>query len=135
MSNAHETGIVVYGATGYTGKLVAEYLNSQYGVGVAVPWAIAGRSEAKLAAVRDDLGIAVDLPLVVADASDPDSLRSMVERARVIITTVGPYQLYGSDLVAACAPRMMEVRGEWFVRGGISTEVRATHVDPGWRGE
>jgi short subunit dehydrogenase-like uncharacterized protein len=64
---------------------------------------MAGRSEDKLVAVRDQLGIASDIPLVVADASDPASIRDMVERAQVIITTVGPYQLYGSDLVAACA--------------------------------
>ena len=103
MSNTRELGIIVYGATGYTGKLVAEYLNNQYGVDGAVRWAMAGRSMDKLAAVRDELGISSDIPLVVADASDPDSIRDMVERARVIITTVGPYQLYGSDLVAACA--------------------------------
>jgi len=103
MGNTRELGIIVYGATGYTGKLVAEYLNNQYGVGGAVSWAMAGRSEEKLAAVRDELGISSDIPLIAADASDPDSIRDMVERAQVIITTVGPYQLYGSDLVAACA--------------------------------
>lgn len=98
-----EIGIIVYGATGYTGKLVAEYLNSQYGVGGEVSWAMAGRSKEKLEAVRDDLGISAELPLVVADASDPVSVGAMVERASVVITTVGPYQLYGSDLLAACA--------------------------------
>jgi short subunit dehydrogenase-like uncharacterized protein len=103
MNNTRELGIIVYGATGYTGRLVAEYLNNQYGVGGAVSWAMAGRSEDKLVAVRDQLGIASDIPLVVADASDPASIRDMVGRAQVIITTVGPYQLYGSDLVAACA--------------------------------
>ena len=103
MHDTRELGIIVYGATGYTGKLVAEYLNNQYGVGGAVRWAMAGRSADKLAAVRDELGIATEIPLVVADASDPASIRDMVQRTRVIITTVGPYQLYGSDLVAACA--------------------------------
>jgi short subunit dehydrogenase-like uncharacterized protein len=103
MNNTRELGIIVYGATGYTGKLVAEYLNNQYGVGGTVSWAMAGRSKDKLEAVRDELGIAGEIPLVVADASDPDSIRDMVERAKVIITTVGPYQLYGSDLIAACA--------------------------------
>lgn len=102
MDSTRELGIIVYGATGYTGRLVAEYLNSQYGVDGAVRWAMAGRSEDKLVAVRDELGISAELPLMVADAGDPDSLRGMVERARVIITTVGPYQLYGSELVAAC---------------------------------
>jgi short subunit dehydrogenase-like uncharacterized protein len=103
MSQDKELGIVVYGATGYTGKLVAEYMNKQYGVGGAIPWAIAGRSMEKLEAVRDELKLPPELPLVVADASDITSIQNLAERAQVIISTVGPYQLYGSDLVAACA--------------------------------
>ena len=70
MSNERELGIVVYGATGYTGKLVAEYLNKQYGVNGSVSWAIAGRSLEKLEAVRDELALPAELPLLVADASD-----------------------------------------------------------------
>lgn len=103
MTRERELGIIVYGATGYTGKLVAEYLNKQYGVAGDLRWAIAGRSQEKLEAVRDDLGISAELPLVVADASDSGSVKAMVERTSVVISTVGPYQLYGSDLVAACA--------------------------------
>ncbi len=103
MKKDREVGIVVYGATGYTGKLVAEYLNSQYGPDGDVSWAIAGRSLEKLEAVREELGISPKIPLVIADASDPASIKTMVRRAAVVITTVGPYQLYGSDLVAACA--------------------------------
>ncbi len=103
MGKDRDLGVVVYGATGYTGKLVAEYMHRQYGVNGNIPWAMAGRNRQKLAAVRDELGIGDTLPLVVADASDPASIRSMVERAKVVLTTVGPYQLYGSDLVAACA--------------------------------
>ncbi|MBT8085358.1 MAG: saccharopine dehydrogenase [Gammaproteobacteria bacterium] len=103
MKNKRELGIVVYGATGYTGRLVAEYLNNQYGVGGEVKWGMAGRSLEKLASVRDEMGIASDVPLVVADADDPASIKDMAERCAVVITTVGPYQLYGSGLVAACA--------------------------------
>ena len=103
MGKDRDLGIVVYGATGYTGKLVAEYLNAHYGVNGDIAWAIAGRSMAKLEAVRDELGLGDDLPLVLADAADPASITSLAERARVILTTVGPYQLYGNDLVAACA--------------------------------
>jgi short subunit dehydrogenase-like uncharacterized protein len=103
MKENREIGVVVYGATGYTGKLVAEYLNKQYGADGDVSWAMAGRSIDKLEAVREDLGIPAKVPLIVTDASDPASVRAMVERAAVVITTVGPYQLYGSDLVAACA--------------------------------
>ncbi|MEQ9395336.1 saccharopine dehydrogenase family protein [Haliea sp.] len=103
MSDFRELGIIVYGATGYTGRLVCEYLNGQYGVNGAVNWAMAGRSKEKLIAVRDELGLSENIPLVVADADNADSVREMVARTRVLITTVGPYQLYGSDLVAACA--------------------------------
>ena len=103
MSNQREFGIIVYGATGYTGKLVCEYLHAQYGTDSDVKWAMAGRSLEKLEAVRADLGISEAIPLVVADASSLDSIGSLVSRTKVVLTTVGPYQLYGSDLVAACA--------------------------------
>jgi short subunit dehydrogenase-like uncharacterized protein len=103
MSSNREFGIIVYGATGYTGRLVCEYLNRQYGVNGDVKWAMAGRSQQKLESVRDEMGIPADVPLIVADAGNSESVKAMVERSKVIITTVGPYQLYGSDLVAACA--------------------------------
>ncbi|UPK32108.1 saccharopine dehydrogenase NADP-binding domain-containing protein [Bradyrhizobium sp. 186] len=94
--------IVLYGATGFTGRLVAEYLAAQYGDDKKLTWAMAGRSRDKLASVRDAIGAAADTPLIIADASDPVSLQAMVDQAKVVITTVGPYQLYGSDLLAAC---------------------------------
>ena len=103
MATTREFGIVVYGATGYTGRLVCEYLNNQYGVNGDVVWAMAGRNRDKLESVRDEMGIADTVPLLVADASDYSSIVSMAERASVILTTVGPYQLYGSDVVKACA--------------------------------
>lgn len=100
---SREFDIIVYGATGFTGRLVAEYLTQHYaGRKDAPKWAMAGRSAAKLAEVRDLIGAAADTPLVVADASDPTTLDAMAARATVILTTVGPYQLYGSELVAAC---------------------------------
>lgn len=98
MTKAREFDIIVYGATGYTGRLVAEYLKDKSGV----KWAMAGRSADKLAEVRDLIGAPADTPFVVADASDPASLDEMAKRASVILTTVGPYQLYGNELVAAC---------------------------------
>jgi len=103
MNTGRELDIIVYGATGYTGRLVAEYLNNRYGVDGDVTWAMAGRSLEKLNAVREELELPADIPLIDADASDPASLQSMVKRAQVILTTVGPYQTYGSELVAACA--------------------------------
>jgi short subunit dehydrogenase-like uncharacterized protein len=93
-----EFDIIVYGATGYTGRLVAEYLKDKNGL----KWAMAGRSADKLVEVRDLIGVAADTPLIVADASDPDTLDAMVKRTKVVLTTVGPYQLYGNELVAAC---------------------------------
>jgi len=95
-----EHSIILYGATGFTGRLVAEYLAANY---PALDWAIAGRAQARLEQVRAEIGAPANLPLVIADASDPASLAAMARRADVIITTVGPYQLYGSGLVAACA--------------------------------
>ncbi|MFK7865597.1 MAG: trans-acting enoyl reductase family protein [Pseudohongiellaceae bacterium] len=103
MTNQREYGIVVYGATGYTGRLVCEYLNNQYGVNGEVVWAMAGRSMEKLKAVRDEMGVPNDVPLIVADAGDQASIDAMVASTKVVLTTVGPYQLYGSDLVKACA--------------------------------
>ncbi len=101
MNREREFEVIVYGATGFTGRLVAEYLAQRYNGELS--WAMAGRSAEKLAAVRDEIGAPEDTPLVVADAADPASVRDMVGRAHCICTTVGPYQLYGSDLVAACA--------------------------------
>jgi short subunit dehydrogenase-like uncharacterized protein len=95
--------IVVYGATGFTGQLIAEYLAARYKGDSGLTWAMAGRSKDKLASVRDAIGAPKDTPLIVADASDPASLKAMLAQAKSVITTVGPYQLYGSDLVAACA--------------------------------
>ena len=94
-----EFDIIVYGASGFTGRLVAEYLARQ---GVQ-KWAMAGRSLSKLAEVRDEMGLPGDTPLVIADASNPATLVDMCNRTRVVLTTVGPYQLYGTELVAACA--------------------------------
>jgi short subunit dehydrogenase-like uncharacterized protein len=116
-----EFDIIVYGATGYTGRLVAEYLAQRYGIGGEVKWAMAGRSASKLAQVRDEMGAPQDTPLVVADADDPAQLDDMVRRAKAIVTTVGPYQLYGDNLVAACVAAgtdCLDLSGEpnWMAR-------------------
>ncbi|GFZ98026.1 MAG: saccharopine dehydrogenase [Sphingomonadales bacterium CG12_big_fil_rev_8_21_14_0_65_65_10] len=98
-----EFDIIVYGATGYTGRLVAEHFVREYGGKSDGPkWAMAGRNRAKLEDVRTLIGAPDDTPLVVADADDPASLDSMAARTRVVLTTVGPYQLYGESVLAAC---------------------------------
>ncbi|MDF0516507.1 saccharopine dehydrogenase NADP-binding domain-containing protein [Bradyrhizobium yuanmingense] len=94
--------IVVYGATGFTGQLVAEYLAAHYKDDKALRWAMAGRSLDKLTSVRDAIGAPADTRLIVADASDAASLKAMVAQTKSVITTVGPYQFYGEDLLAAC---------------------------------
>ncbi|MCC6623978.1 MAG: saccharopine dehydrogenase NADP-binding domain-containing protein [Deltaproteobacteria bacterium] len=86
--------VILFGATGFTGRLVADYLSKTPGAG---RWAIAGRSRDKLAA----LGLGV--PIVVADAMDPIAMADVARRTRVVCTTVGPFSKYGSALVAACA--------------------------------
>jgi short subunit dehydrogenase-like uncharacterized protein len=95
--------IVVYGATGFTGQLVAEYLAAHYKGDSNLKWAMAGRSKEKLASVRDAIGAPADTALIVADASDPASLKAMIDQTKSVVSTVGPYQLYGSELVAFCA--------------------------------
>ena len=98
-----EFDVIVYGATGYTGRLVAEHLLRTHGADGPVRWAMAGRSAEKLAEVRGLIGARQSLPLIVAEAHDARALEAMARRTKAIITTAGPYQLYGSDLVAACA--------------------------------
>ena len=102
-NDAREFDIIIQGATGFTGTLVAEYLLKTYGVDNELRWALAGRSEEKLRQVRDALGAeAKGLEIIVADSFDDEALQSLASRTRVVLTTVGPYALYGSNLVAAC---------------------------------
>jgi short subunit dehydrogenase-like uncharacterized protein len=103
MNPSSKFDIIVYGATGFTGQLVAEYLAANYAGKSDPKWAMAGRSLEKLASVRDTIGAPADTALIQADASDPASIKAMVDRTRLVLSTVGPYQLYGSDLIAACA--------------------------------
>ena len=98
--SAREFDVIVYGATGFTGRLVAEYLAGRESE--PITWAMAGRSLEKLKTVREEISAPTDTPLIVADADDPASLKAMAEGARVVITTVGPYQKYGEPLVKAC---------------------------------
>lgn len=91
--------VVLFGATGFTGGLTADYLAAHAPEGLR--WAIAGRNADKLAAVRERLG--VDVEVLVADSTDDAALADVARRARVVVTTVGPYLQHGAPLVAACA--------------------------------
>ncbi|MAT92138.1 MAG: saccharopine dehydrogenase [Halioglobus sp.] len=98
--------VIVWGATGFTGKLVVEYLGQTYGADSGLRWAIAGRNADKLEAVRRDCLPAAtreSVDTVLADSDDSDSLAAMARRTRVLCTTVGPYAKYGTPLVEACA--------------------------------
>ena len=101
MTKNKQYDVVVWGATGFTGRLVAEYLKNTYGIGKSVKWAIAGRNMTKLKSIHDALDLE-GVDIIVADSSQRGSLDAMTSVARVVCTTVGPYALYGSELVASC---------------------------------
>jgi short subunit dehydrogenase-like uncharacterized protein len=104
MKGQSEFDIVVWGATGWVGRRVVQHMASRYGCGGEFRWAMAGRNERKLRGIRSALDPpAEDVPIVIADSHDRASLGAMVDRARVVCSTVGPYAKYGSQLVEACA--------------------------------
>ncbi|MEM1440070.1 MAG: saccharopine dehydrogenase NADP-binding domain-containing protein [Pseudomonadota bacterium] len=102
--NSREFDIIVWGATGFTGQLVAEHLADTYGIAGELRWAIAGRNPDKLEALREQLARGRRKPpMVLADSQDTESLKALAQRTRVVATTVGPYSRLGSELVAECA--------------------------------
>ena len=98
-----EFDVIVFGASGYTGKLVAEYMGKEYGNDESIRWAIAGRNKGKLSSVKKDLNLNESVSIIEVDSTNKDSLDSMTSSAKCILTTVGPYQLYGSSLVQSCS--------------------------------
>ncbi|MEO9617237.1 MAG: saccharopine dehydrogenase NADP-binding domain-containing protein [Parasphingorhabdus sp.] len=96
-----EYDIIVYGATSFVGQIMTRYMHEQFADG-SIRWAIAGRSQSKLEALSHDIGLS-DIEILVADASDEDALKTMCGRGKVVISTVGPYALYGDTLVKVCA--------------------------------
>ncbi|MDI9979310.1 saccharopine dehydrogenase NADP-binding domain-containing protein [Rhodococcus sp. IEGM 1307] len=120
--SGRELDLVIYGATGFVGRLLADYLARTAPEGVRI--ALAGRSQAKLEATRAALGPrAGDWPIVIADADDPVALAELASRTRVVATTVGPYAKYGAEMVAACVAAgtdYVDLTGEvLFVRESI----------------
>lgn len=104
MTDKDQFDLVIYGATSFVGAITAEYFLSQYGVDGDVRWAIAARSQSKLAALKEQLGKgAENLPVIVANSDDEASLAAMCAQTRLVISTVGPYALYGEKLVKMCA--------------------------------
>ena len=98
-----EFDVIVFGASGYTGKLVAEYMGKEYGNDESIRWAIAGRNKDKLSSIKKDLNLNERISIIEVDSTNKDSLDSMTSSAKCILTTVGPYQLYGSSLVQSCS--------------------------------
>ena len=94
--------VVIYGATGFTGKLVVEYMQEKYGKDEGISWAIAGRSEEKLNSVREELKVGSNVRQLLVDSNDTDSIASMVQQTKCVLTTVGPYQLYGANILQQC---------------------------------
>jgi len=99
--SGRELDLVVFGATGFTGRLVAEVM-ARHGGGQGLRWALAGRSRARLQALAAELGLPTGHPLIEADAGDASALRALAACTRAVITTVGPYQRGGEPLVQAC---------------------------------
>lgn len=90
---------LIFGASGFTGRLVAEYFQNEYGKNLN--WAVAGRNQSKLEEVLTEIG--ANAPIEILDSSDAASIHAVISKTKVLITTVGPYQLYGSDIVKKCA--------------------------------
>ncbi|MEL6342555.1 MAG: saccharopine dehydrogenase NADP-binding domain-containing protein [Myxococcota bacterium] len=98
-SQGERLDIVVYGATGFAGELIARYLVERY-ADSDLRWALAGRRHEKLEAMRARLG--AEIPIIVANSTDRESLDEMAAKTKVVLTTVGPYAKYGTELVSAC---------------------------------
>ena len=100
MSNTKELDLIIWGATGFTGQLVSEYINKKYS-NTALKWGIAGRNKEKVLVVADRLNIAKDR-IFIADCNDIESLIKLTSKTKVICTTVGPYAKLGTNLIEAC---------------------------------
>lgn len=104
MAASPQFDLIVFGATSFVGQILTRHLFDRHGTDEGVRWALAGRSEPKLAQLRATLGAGAEaLQLIVADARNPEAMRDLCAQTRVVVSTVGPYALYGSELVAACA--------------------------------
>ena len=98
-----EFDLVVFGATSFVGQLVCDYLLNET-IDADLNWAMAGRSQSKLRKIKNDLGEkAASLPLFIADSFDEAALKNLCERTNLIVSTVGPYALYGESLIKVCA--------------------------------
>jgi len=122
--------IVVYGATSFVGQIITRYMHQQFSDG-SLKWAIAGRSRSKLQKLSDDIGLS-GIELLIADAADETALTDMCARTKVVMSTVGPYALYGDTLVKVCAAsgtHYCDLTGEppWIRKMQLQHEATAKH--------
>ena len=101
MNNPTNFDFVVYGASGFTGKLVVEYALEKYSIG-DISWAIAGRNIQKLENLKEKLNLPDSVGIIEVDSEDQSSIDKLVEQTKCVLTTVGPYQLYGDQVVRTC---------------------------------
>ena len=102
MKDTDKLDLIVFGATGFTGKLVCEYFSKNIGKDNNIHWGIAGRNRDKLNALTAELGLG-DIPLFIVDVEDKASLDAMASACKVVLNTAGPYAKYGSNVVESCA--------------------------------
>ncbi len=103
MNETKKYDFIVFGATGFTGKLVVEYLVERYLGNPEIKWALAGRNSEKLKSVAKSKNVPDDICLFTADSNDKTSVENLVSKTRCILTVVGPYQLYGNNIIESCA--------------------------------
>ena len=102
MSNLNKYDFVIYGATGFTGKLVVEYAINQYNNNDEISWAIAGRNNEKLEHIQEKYNLPSEIGKIVVDSNDQNSIDEMVGQTKCVLTTVGPYQLFGEKIIKTC---------------------------------
>ena len=102
MNNQNKYDFVIYGASGFTGKLVVEYALSKYLDANNITWALAGRNLEKLNNLKIDLNIPSHIDILEVDSTNQQSIDNLVSRAKCVLTTVGPYQLYGEKIIRTC---------------------------------
>ena len=102
MSNLRNFDFVIFGATGFTGKLVVEYVLKQYSTNTDISWGIAGRNIEKLESLKSEINLPDEVEIIQVDSEDQSSIDNLVQQTKCVLTTVGPYQLYGDKIVRTC---------------------------------
>ena len=102
MNESNKYDFVIYGATGFTGKLVVEYAMNKYSTNDNISWAIAGRNKEKIEDIKAKYSLPENIGMIIVDSNDQTSIDAMVDQTKCVLTTVGPYQLYGENIIKTC---------------------------------